>query len=228
MEVGARQPVIQAVLNIAHNATQALAERIAEGLPRAFRALAADQGPAAAKAIMTTDPFPKEAAARVSINGVDITVGGMAKGSGMIEPMMATMLGFITTDANVPAPLLTRALSEVVHDTFNAITADGECSTNDCVLLMASGASDVEITDASDPALIEPLRTVAGHLAREIVRGGEGATKLLTVRVTGAASLDEARRAAQERVQSEAAAIASLVIAVNLVADTVQSILESQ
>jgi len=148
-------------------------EKICRGVPAALRALAADQGAAAARAIMTTDPFPKEGAARASIAGRDIVVGGMAKGSGMIEPMMATMLGFVTTDAAVPPPLLDRALREAVDDTFNAITVDGECSTNDCVLLLANGASGITIDDASYPAFLAALRTVCLELALGIVRGGE-------------------------------------------------------
>ena len=172
-------------------------ERIREGLPGAIGTLAVDQGPAAAKAIMTTDPFPKEAAARVSVDGTDIVIGGMAKGSGMIEPMMATMLGFITTDAAVPLPLLQRALKDVVNDTFNAITVDGECSTNDCVMILANGASGVTIDEASYGTFVDALRAVCLPLAIGIVRGGEGATKLVTVNVTGAATPDEARRCAK-------------------------------
>ncbi|MBI4487038.1 MAG: bifunctional ornithine acetyltransferase/N-acetylglutamate synthase, partial [Acidobacteria bacterium] len=122
-------------------------EKIRSGLPAAAMALAADQGPAAARAILTTDPFPKEAAATVDIGGGTVTIGGMAKGSGMIEPMMATMLGFVTTDARVPRPLLDRALRAAVNDTFNAITVDGECSTNDCVMLLANGASGASVDD---------------------------------------------------------------------------------
>ena len=121
----------------------------------------------------------------------------MAKGSGMIEPMMATMLGFITTDANVPAPLLTRALSEVVHDTFNAITVDGECSTNDCVMLLANGAGDVTIDESTYDVFADALRAVCLPLAIGIVRGGEGASKLITVTVSGASSPADARRAAK-------------------------------
>jgi glutamate N-acetyltransferase/amino-acid N-acetyltransferase len=138
---------------------------------------------------MTTDPFPKEAAAHMIVPGNAIAIGGMAKGSGMIEPMMATMLAFLTTDAAVPRMLLDRALREAVDETFNAITVDGECSTNDCVFLLASGQSGVVIRRDDDPALLDGLRAVAGHLSREIVRGGEGATKLVTVHVTGAASM---------------------------------------
>jgi glutamate N-acetyltransferase/amino-acid N-acetyltransferase len=172
-------------------------DRLRDGLPRTFAALAADQGPAAAQAIMTTDPFPKEAAARVAIGSKEITVGGMAKGSGMIEPMMATMLGFVTTDAAVPGPLLSRALREVVDDTFNAITVDGECSTNDCVMILANGASGVSIDETSYEPFVEALRAVCLPLAIAIVRGGEGATKLVTVNVSGAATADEARRCAK-------------------------------
>jgi glutamate N-acetyltransferase/amino-acid N-acetyltransferase len=172
-------------------------DAIRSALPAAFSVLGADQGPQAARAIMTTDPFPKEAAVRITIGGRTVTIGGMAKGSGMIEPMMATMLGFVTTDAAVPGPLLQRALREVVDNTFNAITVDGECSTNDCVFALASGRSGVTIARDDDPRLIEPLIDVAGHLAREIVRGGEGATKLVAVQVTGAATRDDAWLAAR-------------------------------
>jgi len=172
-------------------------DKIRTGLPAAFRSLGADQGPQAARAIMTTDPFPKEAAARFEVGGRDAAIGGMAKGSGMIEPMMATMLGFVTTDAAVPTPLLERALRDAVHDTFNAITVDGECSTNDCVMLLANGASGLTVDEASYGAFVGGLTAVCRELALGIVRGGEGATKLVTVTVTGAASADEARTAAK-------------------------------
>jgi len=172
-------------------------DKIQEGLPRAFDALGVDNGSVAAQAIMTTDPFPKEAAARVGIGGREITIGGMAKGSGMIEPMMATMLAFVTTDAGVPKAILERALRDVVDDTFNAITVDGECSTNDCVMVLANGASGVTVDENSYDAFADALRTVCLRLALGIVRGGEGATKLVTVSVTGAASAAEARQAAK-------------------------------
>ncbi len=171
--------------------------KITDGLPAAVRSLGTDQGAAASRAIMTTDPFPKEASVRVTIDGHEVTIGGMAKGSGMIEPMMATMLAFVTTDAAVPPPLLARALREAVDDTFNAITVDGECSTNDCVVVLANGASGAGISDASYTAFVDALRDVCRELALGIVRGGEGATKLVTVRVTGAASTADARRAAK-------------------------------
>ena len=172
-------------------------EKIRSGLPIAVAALGVDHGGAAARAIMTTDPFPKEAAVQVTIGGRPAGIGGMAKGSGMIEPMMATMLAFVTTDASVPKPLLDRALTDAVDDTFNAITVDGECSTNDCVMLLANGTGGATVDDSSYGEFVAGLRTVCRELALGIVRGGEGATKLVTVNVTGAASADDARRAAK-------------------------------
>jgi len=172
-------------------------DRIRGGLPLAFGALGADQGAMAARAIMTTDPFPKEAAAQVVIDGRDVTIGGMAKGSGMIEPILATMLGFVTTDAAVPKALLDRALREAAGDTFNAITVDGECSTNDCVMLLANGASGVVVDEMRYATFAAGLTAVCRELALGIVRGGEGATKLVTVIVAGAASSGEARKAAK-------------------------------
>jgi glutamate N-acetyltransferase/amino-acid N-acetyltransferase len=172
-------------------------DKLRAGIPQAFAALSATQGPQAAQAIMTTDPFPKEASATCMIGGRTVTIGGMAKGSGMIEPMMATMLGFITTDAAVAQPLLHRALVEVVNDTFNAITVDGDSSTNDTVMLLANGASGVAIGDAEYPQFVKALYAVCRELAIGIVRGGEGATKLVTVTVSGAASTDEARKTAK-------------------------------
>lgn len=172
-------------------------DKVRRGIAAATAELAPDGGERASLAIMTTDTFPKSCAAALDTPAGTITVGGMTKGAGMIEPRMATMLGYLTTDARVEPPVLAAALRYVVDRTFNAITVDGECSTNDTVFVMASGASGIEITDPTDPRLIEPLIHVAGHLAREIVRGGEGATKLVTVRVTGAASPADAWLAAR-------------------------------
>jgi len=172
-------------------------EKIRAGVGAAAGVLSVDGGDAAALAIMTTDPFPKSIAAVLELPEGTLTVGGMAKGSGMIEPRMATMLGYLTTDARVEPAVLAGALRRVVDLTFNAITVDGECSTNDSVFALASGESSVAITRDDDPRLIEPMLAVAGHLAREIVRGGEGATKLITVRVTGAASHTDAWLAAR-------------------------------
>ena len=152
----------------------------------------------AARAIMTTDPFPKEHAVRCTLDsGASFAVGGMAKGSGMIEPNLATMLAFVTTDAAVESAMLHRALVEACDDTFNAITVDGECSTNDTVFALASGASGVTIDEATYGAFVEALREVCLELALGIVRGGEGATKLVTVHVTGAASYADAKRRAR-------------------------------
>jgi glutamate N-acetyltransferase / amino-acid N-acetyltransferase len=172
-------------------------DKVRAGLPVAFSALGADQGSAAARAIMTTDLSPKESAARIAVGGRDVTIGGMAKGAGMIEPNLATMLGFVTTDASVPGALLDRALREAVDCSFNAITVDGDSSTNDCVMLLASGASGVTIDESSYAAFLEGLTAVCRELALAIVRGGEGATKLVTVNVTGAATSAEARKAAK-------------------------------
>jgi glutamate N-acetyltransferase/amino-acid N-acetyltransferase len=174
-------------------------EKVRSGIAAAHAAL--DRGPsgaaAAARAIMTTDPFPKSLAIAADSADGTVTVGGMTKGSGMIEPRMATMLGYLTTDAVVEPAVLGAVLRRVADRTFNAITVDGECSTNDCVFAMASGASGVVITREDDPRLVEPMMAVAGHLAREIVRGGEGATKLVTVHVTGAATEADAWLAAR-------------------------------
>lgn len=172
-------------------------EKVARGVAAAKKGLRRDGHEDASRAMMTTDPFPKSCAVEVRTEAGAFRVGGMAKGSGMIEPNLATMLAVLTTDAKVPAPLLRRALAEAMADTFNAITVDGECSTNDTVFVLASGASGVEIGDATYAALVDGLREVSRELAILIVRGGEGATKLVTVRITGAASPDEARRAAR-------------------------------
>jgi glutamate N-acetyltransferase/amino-acid N-acetyltransferase len=167
------------------------------GIPQAVKALADDGGAAAARAIMTTDPFPKEHAVEVTTTAGTFRVGGMAKGSGMIEPRMATMLGYLTTDASVDQVTLSRALTEASRYTFNAITVDGEPSTNDCVFALANGASGVVIDEGLYPALVGGLRAVAHELALGIVRGGEGATKLIAITVSGAASDADAWLAAR-------------------------------
>lgn len=172
-------------------------DKVRLGVTKAKTALSDKGSDAATQAIMTTDPFPKSYAVEAETPDGLITVGGMAKGSGMIEPRMATMLGFLTTDAKVEPAVLAGALRRVVDRTFNAITVDGECSTNDCVFLLASGESGIEITRDDDSRLVEPLMAVAGYLAREIVRGGEGATKLVTVQVKGAATENDAWLAAR-------------------------------
>ncbi len=172
-------------------------DKLRAGIPQAVSSLAADGGAAAARAIMTTDPFPKEYAVEVSTEFGSFRVGGMCKGSGMIEPRMATMLGYLTTDADVDQIMLARALTEASRYTFNAITVDGEPSTNDCVFALASGASGVTINENLYPALVEGFRAVAHELALGIVRGGEGATKLIAITVTGAATESDAWMAAR-------------------------------
>ena len=171
--------------------------KVQDGVTQAMAALSRDAHRDAMLAIMTTDPFPKEVAVRVETAAGAFHVGGMTKGSGMIEPLMATMLGFLTCDAQVEPAMLRRALAAVTRDTFNAITVDGECSTNDTVFAMASGASGVVIDESLYPALEAGLRAVSKHLAIAIVRGGEGATKLVAIRVTGAQEWTHAERAAR-------------------------------
>ncbi|NCF49586.1 MAG: bifunctional glutamate N-acetyltransferase/amino-acid acetyltransferase ArgJ [Bacteroidetes bacterium] len=143
----------------------------------------------AAKAIMTTDTFPKGAATHCQIGGQTITIAGIAKGSGMIAPNMATMLGFIATDAKLPRAVLNLVLRDAANRSFNAITVDSDTSTNDSVFLLASGAVDhIEITDANDPELADfrgALDDVMQDLAQQIVRDGEGASKFITIDVAG-------------------------------------------
>ena len=171
--------------------------KVGTGIRAAAAQLARGRGSDTARAIMTTDPFPKEDAVRVETAAGTFSIGGTAKGSGMIEPNMATMIGLLTTDAHVPPALLRRALEESARDTFNAITVDGECSTNDTLFAMASGASGVTIDEDGYPALLEGLLVVSRRLAIDIVRGGEGATKVIRVTVQDARSGDDARRIAR-------------------------------
>jgi glutamate N-acetyltransferase/amino-acid N-acetyltransferase len=171
--------------------------KVERGIALAAAALSPSGGADAALGIMTTDPFPKETASEIVTSNGTFRVGGIAKGSGMIEPMMATMLAFVTTDAAVEPNLLQQALSAAVEDTFNAITVDGECSTNDCVFVLASGASGVSLGEEDLPLLVQALKAACEPLAIGIVRGGEGATKLITVHVTGAQSDLEAKRTAR-------------------------------
>jgi len=172
-------------------------DRVVSGIRAAVAGLGRMNGAEAARAIMTTDPFPKEHAVTVETARGRFTVGGMTKGSGMIEPNMATMLGFLTTDAQVSPAVLRRALELSARDTFNAITVDGECSTNDSLFALASGASGVAIDDELYPALVEGLLAVSRELAVGIVRGGEGATKVIAVTVSDARTVDEARQVAR-------------------------------
>ena len=151
-----------------------------------------DDWQAAAQAILTTDTFAKGASATAAIAGTDVQIAGIAKGSGMIAPDMATMLAFIATDAALPQPVLAALLADATDRSFNAITVDSDTSTNDSVYLMASGAAaNAKVTAADDPALdsfCDALDRVMQDLARQIVRDGEGATKFITIAVTGAAN----------------------------------------
>jgi glutamate N-acetyltransferase/amino-acid N-acetyltransferase len=175
-------------------------ERIIEGLPRAVDGLSAEPAAQAARAIMTTDTVPKFGSVRMRLAGREATLSGLAKGSGMIEPNMATMLAFLITDAAAEAAALQDLLREAVDASFNRITVDGDRSTNDTVLLLANGAAGAPPLTPRQPAWAVFRDAVFGlcqDLARQIVRDGEGATRVVTVRVTGAASAADAERAAR-------------------------------
>ena len=175
-------------------------ERIEAALPAALTAAKPEGWAEAAEAIMTTDTVPKAASLRVEIGGRSVTVTGISKGAGMIHPNMATMLGFVATDAAVDAALMQRLVREVADESFNCITIDGDTSTNDSFVLIATQrAGNVPVRDlegADGRALREALVEVARRLAQAIVRDGEGATKFITVRIEGGASVDECRQVA--------------------------------
>jgi glutamate N-acetyltransferase/amino-acid N-acetyltransferase len=172
--------------------------------------LAADAAPGrwldAARAIMTTDTFPKVATAKTSIGKKEITITGIAKGAGMIAPDMATMLAFVFTDAAISAPVLRKLLQNGVADSFNAVTIDGDTSTSDTLMVFATGAAgNPRIGKASDPKLRgfrEALGMVLCDLAEQVARDGEGATKLVEVKVEGAVSKRSARRIAMSIANS--------------------------
>lgn len=163
-------------------------------------ALADDGGGDLAKAIMTTDTRPKAAAVSFELDGQTVHLGGIAKGSGMIHPNMATMLSFLTTDAAVERGFLQRALAAAADDTYNMLTVDGDSSTNDTVLLLANGAAGTaEIREGTDAAALftEALGELCVNLTRELARDGEGASHLIIVEVDGAADTADARLAAK-------------------------------
>jgi glutamate N-acetyltransferase/amino-acid N-acetyltransferase len=168
-------------------------ERVCAGIDEASARLSTDGGADAADAILTTDTHAKEALYR----GSGFTVGGMAKGSGMIHPNLATMLAVLTTDYPLEPGEAIGFLRPAVDASFNSISVDGECSTNDAVVLLASGAADIERTPATDAELSLAVRTVCAELAQQIVGDGEGATLLAEIAVSGAASAPEARAIAQ-------------------------------
>jgi glutamate N-acetyltransferase/amino-acid N-acetyltransferase len=172
-------------------------EKVKRGFTDALGRLSRDAHLDAARAIMTTDRAPKARAAEAALDGRRFRVGGIAKGAGMIEPNMATMLAVLTTDAAIEPALLARALRSACAGTFNAISIDGDTSTNDSVFVLASGESRAAVGERELPAFEEALTAVCRELAIDIVRGGEGVTRVMAVRATGAASDDEARRVAR-------------------------------
>lgn len=175
-------------------------QRIEKGIKVAAEALSNEGGLDAAAAIMTTDTFPKQIAIQVEIGGFNITIGGISKGSGMVHPNMATILGFITTDAKISPEALKAVLKRGNEKSFNMISVDGDTSTNDMLLVMANGRIQNPEIQMGTPELEEfaiALEYVLIFLAKEIARDGEGATKLLEVQILGAASEEDAKIAAR-------------------------------
>ena len=158
------------------------------------------------EAILTTDIVQKHACYQTMIDGKEVIIGGVAKGSGMIHPNMATMLGFITTDVNIEPENLQLALSQITDQTFNRITVDGDTSTNDMVIVMASGLAENESLSPTHPewnVFLSTLKKTAESLAKQIARDGEGATKLIEVQVRGAINDEEAGKVAKQIVGSD-------------------------
>ena len=182
-------------------------DRLLAGMKAAAKKLGSTpaHGLAAEKAVMTTDTKPKQACATVKIGGKTVTVGGMSKGSGMIEPNMATMLGFITTDAAITPAMLKRALFLAINKSFNRLVVDGDESTNDSVFLLASGKANnptIKQSNKDFRSFVEALEAVCISLARQMATDGEGATKFVTVTVKGAKSEKDAARAARAVAKS--------------------------
>jgi glutamate N-acetyltransferase/amino-acid N-acetyltransferase len=174
-------------------------DRIVAGLPAAVAALGPNQWFEAAHGIMTTDTQPKVVSRKVQLGGKTVTFTGISKGAGMIRPNMATMLGFLGTDAGIDATLLKQLAGDVADHSFNRITIDGDTSTNDSFIIAATGKSGVQVNDRghADYALLrQTLVEVAGELAQLIVRDAEGATKFITIKVEGAGSTAEALKVA--------------------------------
>ncbi|MEO0362476.1 MAG: bifunctional ornithine acetyltransferase/N-acetylglutamate synthase, partial [Pseudomonadota bacterium] len=177
-------------------------ERIEAKLDALVAALSPAAVEAAARAIMTTDTFPKGAGETLDLGGVETHVAGICKGSGMIAPDMATMLGFLFTDAPVARPLLQKMLSTIAERTFNCVTVDGDTSTSDTLLLAATGRAGgppiKTMRDARAKPLMEALERAAADLAQQLARDGEGASKFVTLRITGAKTDRSARRVGQD------------------------------
>jgi glutamate N-acetyltransferase/amino-acid N-acetyltransferase len=175
-------------------------DAVKTGIATACASLSADHGIDAARAIMTTDTVPKTAHTEIEIGGRAVRIGGMCKGSGMIHPNMATMLAYITTDAAVEPGLMATFAKPVADRSFNQVTVDGDSSTNDTFLVLANGAAGnapIRAGTAEAEALEAAIVEIARELARAIARDGEGATKMIAVRVQGAESDSEARTAAR-------------------------------
>ncbi len=181
-------------------------DKIENGIQATAGALSTEGGSDAAEAIMTTDTHPKSVAVEVEIDGVPVRIGGIAKGSGMIAPNMATMLSYLTTDARVNAETLQTALNRVVDDTYNLLTVDTDRSTNDTVLILATGhAGNTDIVEADGEnydAFCDGLQFVCTELVKMLARDGEGATKLVEVVVTRAKNRDDAEKAARAVAES--------------------------
>ena len=180
-------------------------EPIESGMPQLAAALSAEGGLSAAQAIMTTDTFAKEAAVEFELGGKTCRIGGIAKGSGMIHPNMATMLVFVTTDAAISPALLRKAIQADVQTSFNMVSVDGDTSTNDMLCILANGLAGNPVIDAEGAdyaAFCQALAAVTRSLCRMIAKDGEGATKLLTCHVTGAADDSTARTVAKSVICS--------------------------
>ncbi len=172
-------------------------ERLKAGLPAAAADLKADNWHAAAHAIMTTDTIAKAASRTLTVNGKKVTISGISKGAGMIKPNMATMLGFLATDAGIAQSLLDKLVKEAADASFNCITVDGDTSTNDSFVMIASGQSGASFAAESDAGWAEvkaAIVAVSVELAQAIVRDGEGATKFITVAVQGGKTIEECRQ----------------------------------
>ncbi|HET6718004.1 MAG TPA: bifunctional glutamate N-acetyltransferase/amino-acid acetyltransferase ArgJ [Rhodocyclaceae bacterium] len=172
-------------------------DRLVAGLPGAQAGLQKNGWYAAAHGIMTTDTVAKAASRQLQVGGKTVTITGVSKGAGMIKPNMATMLGFVATDAGVPQALLDRLVKEVADQSFNCITVDGDTSTNDSFIVIASGQSGVRLDSEQHPdyaAFKAALTAVARELAQAIVRDGEGATKFISIVVAGGKDVDECRK----------------------------------
>ncbi len=174
-------------------------DRVESGITAAAATLSEVGGADAAEAIMTTDTVPKSTAREINFGDQRVVIGGMSKGSGMIEPNMATMLAFLTTDAEVAADDLSALLKSVANASFNRITVDGDQSTNDALLMLANGASGVSLApgDARWDTFADAVRELCMELARMMVKDGEGATKVVTVNICGAADADDAEKVAR-------------------------------